>query len=225
MRASVIRRAQRIMLGIVLLASLAVGWSLWRATEAEYGPPWLQPLLGPPQTLAGWRIGIVAGHSGNDSGAVCADGLTEVAVNEKVAEEVVRRLARRGATVDLLQEFDQRLGGYQADAFLSIHSDSCEYDLSGFKVATLEGGSAASDALVTCLWQQYEAVTGLKPHPDTITYDMRGYHAFREIAPDTPAAIIEIGFLQGDRDLLTHHPDLVAMGIVKGLECFLAKDE
>jgi len=46
-----------------------------------------QPLVSSPPQL---RIGIVAGHSGNDSGAVCMDGggnvtLTEADVNLKIA--------------------------------------------------------------------------------------------------------------------------------------------
>jgi hypothetical protein len=50
---------------------------------------------------------------------------------------------------------------------------------------------------------------------------MSRYHAFREIAVDPPAAIIETGFLKADRELLTHHPERSAAGIVAGIECFL----
>ncbi|PKO21727.1 MAG: hypothetical protein CVU38_13170 [Chloroflexi bacterium HGW-Chloroflexi-1] len=224
MRAGALRRAQQTLLVMVVLAVVAVVASTWMAARAGEGPSWLQAIFGPPQTLTGLRIGIVAGHAGNDTGAVCPDGLTEAGVNQAVADAVARALQRRGAHVDLLAEFDDRLPGYQADAFVSIHADSCEYNLSGFKVASLEGGSRASDALVACLWARYEATTGLKPHPDTITYDMRGYHAFREIAAATPAAIIETGFLSGDRRFLTRHPDRAAAGIVAGVECFLAPE-
>ena len=51
---------------------------------------------------------------------------------------------------------------------------------------------------------------------------MRDYHSFREIAPSTPAAIIETGFMNADRSLLTEHPDRAAQGIVDGILCFLA---
>jgi N-acetylmuramoyl-L-alanine amidase len=220
MRKDLVRQARQLLLLIIALAILAEGWFAWQTARSGGGPAWLQTLFGFPQTLAGWRIGIVAGHNGNDSGAVCPDGLTEASVNLAVAEAAVRGLKQRGATVDLLEEFDSRLSGYQADVFISIHADSCEVDLSGFKVASLEGGSVASERLVACLWNRYAAVTGLQPHPDTVTYDMRGYHAFREIASGTPAAIIETGFLKGDRDLLTRRPDRVAAGIVAGVECF-----
>jgi N-acetylmuramoyl-L-alanine amidase len=49
---------------------------------------------------------------------------------------------------------------------------------------------------------------------------MSRYHAFREIAATTPAAIIETGFLKADRELLTQRADRAAAGIVAGIECF-----
>ncbi|HEY4689370.1 MAG TPA: N-acetylmuramoyl-L-alanine amidase [Anaerolineae bacterium] len=174
------------------------------------------------------RVGIVAGHWGNDSGAVCGDGLTEQAVNLGIARRVVARLQARGYRVDLLQEFDRRLNGYVADALISIHADSCEYinDIAtGFKVAR----SAASfvpeteDRLVGCLIDKYRGATGLGFHESSITPDMTSYHTFDEVAPDTPAAIIETGFLYLDRPILNGQPDRVADGIAEGIICFLEK--
>jgi len=49
---------------------------------------------------------------------------------------------------------------------------------------------------------------------------MSEYHAFREVDPDTPAVIIETGFLRGDYDLLVHHPRKVALGIAQGILCY-----
>jgi N-acetylmuramoyl-L-alanine amidase len=167
------------------------------------------------------RIGIVAGHSGSDSGAVCPDGLTEAQVNRAIAEAVGKELTQRGARVDLLDEFDNRLRAYRADAFVAIHADSCQVNLSGYKVASLEGGSDASAQLADCLWREYETATNLPRSPNTLSDDMSRYHAFREIAIETPAAIIETGFLKADRELLTQHPERAAAGIVAGIECFL----
>jgi N-acetylmuramoyl-L-alanine amidase len=50
---------------------------------------------------------------------------------------------------------------------------------------------------------------------------MTNYHAFREIGVRTPAAIIEMGFLKADRELLTEQPQQAADGIVDGILCFL----
>jgi len=215
MRREVLRRAQQISLIISILALTASAWLIYQRVKE-----WTQEQA---NAAAGKRVGIVAGHSGFDSGAVCPDGLTEVEVNLAIAERTAARLRRAGALVDVLQEFDPQLQDYRADAFVSIHADSCEGDYSGFKVARVEHSAVpqAEDRLVDCLWQRYQAVTGLKPHPGSITYDMREYHAFREINPQTPGAIIEVGFLGGDRWLLTKRPELVAKGIADGILCFL----
>lgn len=170
------------------------------------------------------HIGIIAGHSGNDSGAICPDGLQEVDINRDVARRVVALLTQYGWTVDLLDEFDVRLNSYRADALLSIHADSCSFPgKSGFKAARAESGlhTPSADALVDCVIRSYAERTGLTFDADTITYDMTRYHAYYEIDGNTPAAIIEIGFMLDDRETLTQHPDVVAQGIVDGLHCFI----
>ncbi|MBC8448899.1 MAG: N-acetylmuramoyl-L-alanine amidase [Chloroflexi bacterium] len=217
MRREALKRAQYASLIIAILALAGSGWLIYRRVQEQAQEQ--------ADLAAGKRVGIVAGHSGYDSGAVCPDGLTEAEVNLDIAERTAARLRRAGAQVDLLQEFDPRLQGYRADAFVSIHADTCEGDYSGFKVARVEHSAVpeAEDRLVDCLWQQYEAVTGLAQHPNTITFDMRDYHAFREIDPQTPGAIIEVGFLSGDRWLLTKQPDRVAQGVADGILCFLAE--
>ena len=176
------------------------------------------------------RIGIVAGHSGNDSGAVCVDGngdvtLTEADVNLKIAALVQQQLTEAGYQVDLLREFDTRLNGYRALAIVSIHNDSCEYindQATGFKVAAALNTNDINRAnrLTACLVNRYENITGLTFHAGSITGDMREYHAFREIDPSTVAAIIETGFLNLDRELLTKQTDRVAAGVVEGILCF-----
>ena len=176
------------------------------------------------------RIGIVAGHSGNDSGAVCYDGngnvtLTEAEVNLKIAAIVQQQLTQKGFQVDLLREFDTRLNGYRALAIVSIHNDSCEYvndEATGFKVAAALNTNDINRAnrLTACLVDRYEHNTNMTFHSGSITADMREYHAFREIDPSTVAAIIETGFLNLDREILTKHTESVAAGIVDGILCF-----
>jgi N-acetylmuramoyl-L-alanine amidase len=180
------------------------------------------------------RIGIVSGHWGpypttgrSDPGAVCPDGLTEAEVNRSVAQLVVQQLSGRGYDVDLLDEWDPRLSEYQAAVLLSIHADSChQFDLpgaTGFKVAppASRTSTRADDLrLRDCLVEKYALISGLPLHP-SLTRDMTEYHSFGEISPVTPAAIIELGFLYEDRDILENRPDLLAEGIVSGLLCFL----
>ena len=188
------------------------------------------PVASQPQI----RIGIVAGHSGNDSGAVCVDGngnvtLTEADVNLEIAALVQQQLTQAGYQVDLLREFDSRLNGYRALAIVSIHNDSCEYvndQATGFKVAAALNTSDLNRAnrLTACLVDRYERTTGMTYHAGSITADMREYHAFREIDSNTVAAIIETGFLNLDREILTQHTEQVAEGVVQGILCF-AKNE
>jgi N-acetylmuramoyl-L-alanine amidase len=187
-----------------------------------------QPFV--PQAPAQLRIGIVAGHSGNDSGAVCLDGngivtLTEVDVNLKIAAMVQEQLIQEGYQVDLLREYDSRLNGYRALAIVSIHNDSCEYvndEATGFKVAAALNTNDINRAnrLTACLVDRYQSTTAMSFHAGSITPDMREYHSFREIDPSTVAAIIETGFLNLDREFLTKRTDLVAQGVVEGILCF-----
>ncbi|MBI4762326.1 MAG: N-acetylmuramoyl-L-alanine amidase family protein [Chloroflexota bacterium] len=176
------------------------------------------------------RIGIVAGHAGNDPGAVCVDGngqvtLTEADVNLKIAAIVQQKLIEAGYQVDLLREFDSRLNGYRALAIVSIHNDSCEYvndEATGFKVAAALNTTDPNRAnrLTACLIDRYQRATNLTFHAGSITSDMREYHAFREIDPSTIAAIIETGFLNLDREILTKQTERVAAGVVDGILCF-----
>jgi N-acetylmuramoyl-L-alanine amidase len=179
------------------------------------------------------RIGIVAGHSGphpetglEDPGATCPDGLTEVEVNQDIASLVVKGLEAVGFQSDLLEEFDPRLPGYKAVALVSIHADSCDLindQATGYKVSAAVESAVPdrSQRLVNCLVDRYGRATGLTYHPGSITRDMTDYHTFFEIHNQTPAVIIETGFLYHDRGLLTGHPERAAQGIVDGILCYV----
>jgi len=172
----------------------------------------------------GFKVGIVAGHWKSDSGAVCDDGLQEVSINLDVAARVVSILQYEGYDAELLPEYSEKLTGYEADAFLSIHTDACNVpEASGFKVARVAASAIPEeeDRLVACLIQEYADATGLSFHRNSITYDMQEYHAFNEIDPLTPGAIIELGFMGADRELLTEDAYHVAQGIARGIACFL----
>ncbi len=182
-------------------------------------------VMAPVATAEQIRIGIVSGHWGHDSGAVCDNGTTEQQVNLAIATLVEQKLTAFGYQVDLLQEFDPRLNGYKAAVLLSIHNDSCQYindQATGFKVASALASRDpnSSNRLVACIQDRYARVTGL-PFHDSVTPDMTQYHAFNEIDPATTAAIIEAGFLYKDYDILTNHQSLVADGIVAGIQCFI----
>ena len=148
-------------------------------------------------------------------------------INLDVAARVVSILQYEGYDAELLSEYSEKLPGYEADAFVSIHSDACNVpEASGFKVARVAASAIPEqeDRLVNCLIQKYGETTGLSFHRNSITYDMQSYHAFNEIHPNTPGAIIELGFMGADREMLTENAYKVAQGVARGIACFLDSD-
>lgn len=230
MRRRTVYRLERTTL---LLAVLLVAGGLW-LTWQTLSPEGLQlPGLGlsivPPQfsdpAAQGKVIGILAGHMDYDTGAVCPDGLQETQITQAVARRVVDRLRAAGATVDLLAEKDPRLHNYRADALLSIHADSC-IELSGFKAARALASTKplTEDKYLRCVYQEYGRASGLSQHLNTVTHDMTQYYAFNQIDDRTPAVIIELGFLGGDRQVLTGSQDRLAWGISNAILCFLREN-
>lgn len=220
-----------VMLGVYFYFSPSSGMAEVVAASgpsSNYSAPFAKPVPPRPilqrlaQSPGPVRIGIISGHKGNDSGAVCEDGLTEAEVNENIAVRVVSALQTRGLQADLLSEFDPRLQGYVATGLVSIHADSCDYindQATGFKIA----GSSFTDssALSICVEGAYRAATGLEFHTNTVTLDMTDYQAFRQIAVGTPAIILEVGFMNLDRTLLVSQPDVVAGAITEGIFCYI----
>lgn len=195
-----------------------------------------------PAPTPNWArtIGIVSGHRGPgqfadyDPGAVCLDAAGEVIITENdinfaVASRVVQLLREQSYRVDLLDEFDPRLNDYQAAAMVSIHSNSCqdygEY-VSGYLVAkaAAKPPNGPDDRLAECIARYYGPMTGLERR-FSLTIDMTDYHSFRELHPLTPAAIIELGFMRADQQILVEQQDLLARAIVEGILCFLEPDD
>lgn len=179
-----------------------------------------------------FHVGLVVGHWGYDTGAICPEslgGFMEVDVNYTIADLTRQYLQSEGVKVDLMKEFDDHLEDYQSNALISIHADTCEYipELgTGFKIAEAVDNKRPEQAarLMACLQNRYGAATGLR-YDHRITADMTSYHAFGEIDPNTPAVILEAGYLNQDRELLTRNPSRVAQGITAGILCYLNREE
>jgi N-acetylmuramoyl-L-alanine amidase len=235
-----------ITLGVAaILATLFTAWTpaslspgelanqMARLFEADPEQASLPPQLVAPAGDEPLKIGIVVGHLGinpdtgiEDPGSTCDDGLTELVVNQEIGDRVVRALDAAGLQVDMFEEFDARLFEYEAVALVSIHADSCLpiNDLAtGFKVASARDTVVPdrSQRLVDCLIDRYGRATDLYFHQGSITRDMTEYHTFREVHSQTPAAIIETGFLYLDRDFLTSEPEVAARGIADGILCYV----
>jgi len=216
----------RAVIVVVISGGLIATILIANATQLPSVLPTLAPTLN-------WmrRIGILSGHRGpeDDPGAVCDDGLTEAEINFAVAERLVILLRGEGYTVDLLEEFDEQLTNYAADVFVSIHANDCsDYGefVSGYLVAHAEARPEGGQdtRLRECLATHYQTATGLDRHFG-LTPEMQDYHAFRKIGLVTPAVIFELGFMRGDRELLTTRQDAMAQGLFNGILCFLQNED
>lgn len=235
MRRAAIHRIQRFFVIISFIALFAI--LLLVARLFNMGFAWDEVSLAPnlalplPLPVIHDTVALVSGHAGYDSGAVCTDAagnttLTEAGINADVANRAAELLRRDGTTVIILEEYDPRLTNLDVDAFLSLHADSC-ITASGYKAAYyLYSTIPEVDArLVDCIDTYYSAATGLTKHANTITHNMTEYHAFRKVLPSTPAAILELGFLGGDGELLSKSADVAALGVAESIRCFLNAPE
>lgn len=191
--------------------------------------------------LSPWRVGIQAGHwkidelpseqfrLRRDTGAQWGP-LTEAEVNLAIARRVALQLQEAGVVVDLLPATVPP--GYDADAFVAIHTDDGGgTPESGWKVASPWRSSEASRKLRDSVASAYGLTTGLPSDRYGVSYNMRGYYAFswtrysHAIAATTPAAIIETGFLTSaaDRRIIVEDPERSARGISLGIIMFLAQ--
>ncbi len=238
-RVRILRHIWTIFLSAALIATvftiftpLGITFGIGQGIDDIFSPPAVanNDLVFPtPTPRPRPRIGIVAGHWGFDDGAVCPDGLKEVDINLEVATRVKQILVAEGFDVDLLKENDPLLDMYNAMALVSIHADTCAFynlEATGFKVAAALGTARPDKAnrLVACIYSRYSETTGL-PYHASITDDMSSYHAFEEIHSDTAAAIIETGFMNLDRQILTQQPDLIAEGIARGILCYIRNED
>ncbi len=230
-------------LGTVALAAFLVAtlFSVWMpgTTVAEHLEPAVLDALSMPtqprirETLAAevpfrWpskRVGIVIGHRDYNEGFSCGGEMTELAVNTTVATYLQELLKEAGYEVVLLSEFDLALSGFEANALISIHTDTCDYindSATGFKVAgaMAQKDQEPAERLASCIADRYAQVTKMQYHYQSVTNDMTYLHAFSEINPHTPAAVIELGYLNLDQNILSQQPKLLAEGIYEGLRCY-----
>lgn len=220
-------------------ATLFTMWTPTNILVAQEEPLFQQlPTVNPIQETVAYsiepekKIGIIVGHRGYapeglpDPGAVCeSDGLREVDLNLQIATLLRQELLEENFTVELLNEDDPKLMGYEAMAVISIHCDTCEYlgdEFSGFQVrATYKQTNQPelSERLHACIVNRYATVTGLR-YLSSTSADMEEYHAFEKFADDTPSVIMEAGFMLLDKEILTKNPQLVAHGIAEGIRCY-----
>lgn len=195
-------------------------------------------LLAPKVAASPRRVGIQAGHWRTAeappefprlrfSFGGSYDGVNEVDVTLDVARIVTDLLRARGIVADLLPAVIPP--SYVADAFVALHADADETATAqGFKIAHGTYRSPYDAQLADLLIQHYGAASGLR-WERRVTDDMTDYYAFawfryeHALAPHTPAAIVEMGFISHARDraVLLGDQERLARGIVEGIVRFL----
>ena len=199
------------------------------------------PLGLPRSPAAPWHVALQVGHLDanrlppeqahlqDDDGAF-APGYKEADVNHAIADLAAADLRRAGVTVDVLPATVPP--GLSVDAFVAIHADgSTNPGSRGWKIATPWMTSEASRLLEAEVAAAYAQGSGLPEDRYGVSYFMKGYYAFNwrryrhAIAPTTPAAIIETGFLTSpaDREVIVKDPGRVAHAIASGIILFLSK--
>jgi hypothetical protein len=183
------------------------------------------------------RIGLQVGHWKKDElpdelanlreygGGSSGGGKAEWEVNLAIAQDTKNLLEKKGYVVDILPATVP--AGYQADIFIAIHADgNNDPSVSGFKVAPpWHDQTGKSAQFANELERVYGEITRLKIDSN-VSKNMRGYYAFNyrrfdhSISPNTPAVIIETGFLTdpSDRRLIVDHPEKAADGIAQAVE-------
>jgi len=173
------------------------------------------------------QIGLLAGHWQNTTGEVCADGTIEADVNYEIISRLQRALEKEDYAVRVFPEFDLDLINFEADVFIALYSGSCLTNppaKSGFSIGTslISGDQIAVNNLAVCLTESYQDYTRLPFTYQVIDEDHSSFHIFRDVAPSTPAVMIEIGSLSADRYLITSQTETIIEGITQGIECHLS---
>ena len=228
------RSVQSVLAFAALVATILTLWN----PRSVFRPPDIYNLLdteSPAETIEVGhapideeiQIGLLAGHWQNSTGEVCADGIIEADVNHEIATRLQRTLEADGFSVRVFPEFDLDLLQYKADVFIAIYSGSCLLNppaKSSFKIGTslISDNQIAINSLAVCLTESYQEYTQLPFNYLVIDEDHPAFHIFRDIDPDTPAVMIEIGSLSADRHLITAQTDILIKGLTTGIECFLS---
>lgn len=185
-----------------------------------------EPVKKPELPLSGHVITIDPGHGGSDVGATDA-GVYEKDINLAVSKMTAQKLEELGAKVVLTRKVDDQLvngfslkgdfskvGGLQArvdiskkadaDAFVSIHTNSCcgadgtetYYHTYSTKDQHTERSQKLAEFIQARMIQMTEMDDrGVKR--DSVIYDI-GFHVLRE--NPAPSALVELGFITTKED-------------------------
>ena len=171
-------------------------------------PPDAEPKPGDLRKLphAGARVVIDPGHGGRDPGAIGAGGILEKSVNLALAEQVARRLRRRGVDVHMTRSTDTFVSladradlanGLSPSLLASIHANSFKNDptVRGFDVFVAKGASSDSVAAASAIITRLERHGILRHGPQP---KRENFHVLVRAA--CPSVLIEAGYLSNRID-------------------------
>jgi N-acetylmuramoyl-L-alanine amidase len=184
-------------------------------------------------------VGIEAGHSSRDPGALSCDRrVKEADITFDIANRVASKLRARGIEVIVFRDNKGDFVGKRFDAFIALHVDWCASEsITGYKVARygglvgtgLKDNGDASDRLAQALWNAYGPATRIVQDHGAGHYTNKflNYYALggsNAVSSATPAAIIEMGWMsRKDLAVLRYNPDKPAEGIAQALLNFLGR--
>ena len=231
------RRRRLLLVGLVVATILFVGLSWQRAAGAgglgETLAAVLRPAPGPV------RVGLQVGHLDAglhpdelaklrvNTGGRWGD-VNEVDINLAVARQLKESLELDGVEVDLLPATVPE--GYRADLVVSIHADASPDEARrGYKSAYFyEPRNDLEPVLKAHLDEAYFYYAGLPDDDANVSGSMLEYYAFNSkrfrhaVAPDTPAVIVELGYISNPDDLkFMQNPVNPAFALKRGIMSYL----
>lgn len=183
-----------------------------------------------PQTLAGFRVALDAGHGGSSSGAVY-EKVYEKDINLSIVLRAAELLEEKGCEVILTRSGDRAVGLYErscaannggADIFLSVHSNASVTDRNFQGTFTYYfPGSKRGEELAGAI---QGAVTEAAGSVDRGLLS-ENFVVLRET--NMPAALVETGFMTCHEELMRlcdpAYREKLAQGIARGIEDYLTK--
>lgn len=190
-------------------------------------------LLGPV------RIGIQIGHLNaqdqpdelaalRTSTGAAIGNVTEVGINQAVAEQLKAMLEPKGIIVELIPATVPP--GYRADLFIALHADSSlDPSRRGYKSAHFRTPRNPREPLLKqFIDAAYFEHSGLPDDHANVSGAMLGYYAFNHrrfrhsVHPRTPALIVEMGYISNPHDLaFLRDPAGPAYALKQGILAYL----